>query len=82
MNAAWICRKVTFVDLTNNSIVEENLSEELARNFIGGYGIGAKILYDMMPPGADPLVPRTSLGLPRALYRDKGIFRFSLYTGS
>ena len=32
--------KLLFVDLTNNSIVEENLSEELARNFIGGYGIG------------------------------------------
>ena len=38
------------------------LSEELARNFIGGYGIGAKILYDEMPAHTDVFAPESMLG--------------------
>ncbi len=54
--------KLLFVDLTEGSIREEELSEDLARNFVGGYGIGARVLYDMMPGGADPLGPDNVLG--------------------
>ena len=54
--------KLLFVDLTTRKIEEKELSKELAKNFIGGYGIGAKILYDMMPQGADPLGPENILG--------------------
>jgi aldehyde:ferredoxin oxidoreductase len=54
--------KMLFVDLTNGKLEEKELIEELAKNFIGGYGIGAKILYDMMPAGADPLGPENVLG--------------------
>ena len=51
-----------FVDLTNNKLEERELLPELAQNFIGGYGIGAKVLYEMIPAGADPLGPRSVLG--------------------
>ncbi len=54
--------KLLFVDLTKGDIREEELSEDLARNFIGGYGIGARVLYDMIPAGADPLGPDNVLG--------------------
>lgn len=54
--------KILFVDLTNGKVEEEELTDELAENFIGGYGIGAKILYDRMPAGADPLGPDSMLG--------------------
>ncbi|MCK9444346.1 MAG: aldehyde ferredoxin oxidoreductase family protein [Tissierellaceae bacterium] len=54
--------KLLFVNLSTGEIKREDLSEELARNFIGGYGIGAKILYEMMPKGADPLGPESVLG--------------------
>ena len=54
--------KLLFVDLTEGTIREEELDEELARDFIGGYGIGARVLYDMMPGGADPLGPENVLG--------------------
>jgi len=54
--------KLLFVDLTEGTIREEELDEELARNFIGGYGIGARILYDMIPAGADALGPDNVLG--------------------
>ncbi|HHX73925.1 MAG TPA: aldehyde ferredoxin oxidoreductase, partial [Firmicutes bacterium] len=54
--------KMLFVDLSQGTLTEKPLTEKLARDFIGGYGIGAKILYDMMPPGADPLGPESVLG--------------------
>ncbi len=54
--------KLLFVDLTKGKIREEELSEDLARKFIGGYGLGARVLYDMMPGGADPLGPDNVLG--------------------
>lgn len=54
--------KMLFVNLSNGEIKEEKLTKELAKNFIGGYGFGAKILYEMMPAGADPLGPENILG--------------------
>lgn len=49
--------KMLFVNLTDGKIEEKELTRELAENFIGGYGLGSKILYDMMPAGTDPLGP-------------------------
>lgn len=54
--------KLLFVDLTNGKCREEQLDEKLCRDFMGGYGIGAKILYEGMKPGADPLGPDNMLG--------------------
>ncbi|MEJ2250252.1 MAG: aldehyde ferredoxin oxidoreductase family protein [Candidatus Lokiarchaeota archaeon] len=45
------------VDLTNNTIEETTLSEEFCRDWIGGYGFGAKVLWDELKPGVDPLGP-------------------------
>jgi aldehyde:ferredoxin oxidoreductase len=55
--------KILFVDLTTGKIQEEALSDKIIRDYIGGYGIGARILYDRMKPGADPLGPDNMLGL-------------------
>ncbi len=54
--------KMLFVDLTKGSYEEKVLTEEMARHFIGGYGLGAKILFQMMKPGADALGPDNILG--------------------
>ncbi|HHT70286.1 MAG TPA: aldehyde ferredoxin oxidoreductase family protein [Firmicutes bacterium] len=54
--------KMLFVDLTSGELKEKELTEELAWNFLGGYGLGAKILYEMMPAGTDPLGPDSVLG--------------------
>ena len=54
--------KLLFVDLTSGRITEEVLEEEVAHKYIGGYGIGAKILYERMKPGVDPLGPDNMLG--------------------
>ncbi|WP_409228500.1 aldehyde ferredoxin oxidoreductase family protein [Gudongella sp. SC589] len=54
--------KMLFVNLTDGSIEEKELSKELAEYFVGGYGFGAKILYEMMPAGVDPLGPENVMG--------------------
>jgi len=54
--------KMLFVDLTNRKTHEEDLSEEIARGFIGGYGVGARIIMERMKAGADPLGPDNILG--------------------
>lgn len=41
------------VDLTNRSVEITELSELLLWNYLGGTGIGARILYDMVKPGVD-----------------------------
>lgn len=50
------------VNLTTGDVHEEKLDEQMCRDFIGGYGIGAKLLYDRMPSGVDPLGPDNLLG--------------------
>lgn len=54
--------RLLFVDLTRGSIAEERLPEKVYRAFIGGYGLGIRILYERMKPGADPLGPENILG--------------------
>lgn len=49
--------KMLFVDLSSGKTHSEELSEELAESFIGGYGIGSRIIYERMKAGADPLGP-------------------------
>jgi aldehyde:ferredoxin oxidoreductase len=72
--------KLLFVDLTKGTLKEKALSKELSRNFIGGYGIGARLLYNMMKPGVDPLGPDNILGLISGPLNGTGAFFGSRYT--
>ena len=54
--------KMLFVDLTKKECREEVISEDLRRDFMGGYGIGARVLYEKMKPRVDPLGPDNMLG--------------------
>jgi aldehyde:ferredoxin oxidoreductase len=54
--------KILHVDLTARTITQENLDEGFYRKFLGGVGIGAKVLWDRMKPGLDPLGPENLLG--------------------
>jgi len=49
------------VDLTSGKIEKEPLSEELARNYIGGRGINVRMLYKEVKPGTDGLAPENVL---------------------
>lgn len=54
--------KILFVNLSTGEITEETPDESLYRDYLGGYGLAAKILYDRMKPGVDPLGPDNILG--------------------
>ena len=49
------------VDLTKKEVKITDLNEEWARMFIGGKGLGAKLLYESVKPGLDPLAPGNPL---------------------
>jgi aldehyde:ferredoxin oxidoreductase len=55
--------KILFVNLSTGEIREETPDESLYRDFIGGYGIGSRILYDRQKGGVDALGPDNHLGL-------------------
>ena len=54
--------KIAFVDLTKGEINVEKLDETMARDFIGGQGLGARILFERQKKGVDPLGPENILG--------------------
>jgi len=54
--------KIAFVDLDSGAIREEPLDEKMCREYIGGYGIGARILYSRQKAHVDPLGPENMLG--------------------
>ena len=55
--------KVLFVDLSRNKLKDEVLDEKLCHDFIGGYGIGARILFSRQKAGVDPLGPDNTFGI-------------------
>jgi aldehyde:ferredoxin oxidoreductase len=54
--------KILFVDLTEGKLKEEILSPDVYRGFIGGNGLGVRVLYERMRSGIDPLGPENILG--------------------
>ena len=72
--------KVAFVDLTSGSVTKESLPEQVYRRFIGGAGLGAKILYDRMKAGIDPLGPENMLGFLPGLLNGTGTPMATKYT--
>lgn len=53
--------KLLFVDLSAGTSSEIPLNERLKKDFVGGKGFGAKILYDLLPQGCEPLSPQNIL---------------------
>jgi aldehyde:ferredoxin oxidoreductase len=64
------------VDLTKSKATPQHYDESLALNFLGGRGFAAKILWDKLKQGTDPLSPEnllifaagplTAIGLPNS----------------
>ncbi len=49
--------KILYIDLTSGKTRTEPLDMDMARKFIGGCGIGERLLCDILKPGTDPLSP-------------------------
>ena len=54
--------KILNVDLSTGALKDEVLNEDLCRDYIGGYGIGARKLFSSLKPGTDALGPDNILG--------------------
>jgi aldehyde:ferredoxin oxidoreductase len=49
------------VNLSNQTIKAEAIPDKILIDFIGGRGLGSKILFDELPAGTDPLAPSNLL---------------------
>jgi len=49
--------KILRINLTTGEIKKEDLPEDLVKNYLGGRGFAAKILFDELKPGTDPFGP-------------------------
>ncbi len=76
--------KILFVNLTSGSIKEESPPEKVYREFIGGQGLGTRILYERMKPNIDPMGPDNMLGFVTGPLTGTGIHgaRFQTVTKS
>jgi aldehyde:ferredoxin oxidoreductase len=71
--------RILFVDLTNRRVHEEDLTEELTRGYVGGYGIGVRVIYERMKVGADPLGPDNILGIGTGPFTGCGLISTSRF---
>jgi len=53
--------KILRVDLNRSRLWDETLNEDYARNYVGGSGLAARYLYDMLDASTDPLGPENPL---------------------
>jgi len=53
--------KILRVDLSHSRLWDETLNEDYARYYVGGSGLAARYLYDMLDASTDPLGPESPL---------------------
>ncbi len=53
--------KLLHVDLTNREITEKPLDADVAADFIGDYGLCARLAYDFIKPGVEPLSSQNAI---------------------
>ena len=69
--------RVLHVDLSAGRVEAEDFSEDVYQKRLSGVGLGAKVLWDRMRPGSDPLGPDNILGFTTGLLTGTK----SLFTG-
>ncbi len=53
--------KTLHIDLTSGKVETKPLNMELAKEFIGGIGLGMRLLFDHSKPGTDPFSPKNPM---------------------
>lgn len=53
--------KVLRVDLSTGKMTEEQVDPHILHDFVGGNGVGVRLLYDEVPPSVKPLDPENRL---------------------
>jgi aldehyde:ferredoxin oxidoreductase len=72
--------KLLFVDLTSGAVEEETPDEDTYRRFLGGAGLGARMLYTRMKPGVDSLGPESMLGFVTGPFTATGVYGGGRFT--
>ncbi len=54
--------KILWVNLTDGTFKEEDLPEEIYRQYLGGIGLATKLIYENLPPKTDALSPESVFG--------------------
>ena len=57
-----IMGKILWIDLSAEKFEEVELAVEIYRNYLGGYGLATKLIYENMPANVDPLSPDSVIG--------------------
>lgn len=55
--------KVLWIDLSKGTFQDEEIDDKMYESYLTGVGLGARLLYDRIPAGADPLGKENILGL-------------------
>lgn len=71
--------KLLAVDLAKRSCAVEDIPPELFREYLGGYGLGVRLLLERMDPKADPLGPGNILGVAAGYLTGTGAYIASRY---
>jgi aldehyde:ferredoxin oxidoreductase len=72
--------KLLFVDLSAGTIQEESLDEGVCRMWIGGTGLGVRVLMERTSPGIDPLGPDNMLAFTTGPLTATGVYGGGRYT--
>src|SRR5512136_1203956 len=56
-----ICGKLLEIDLTSGKMKDTILSDGMVEKYLGGRGLGARLLFDTLPARTDPLSPENVL---------------------
>jgi len=56
-----ICGKLLEIDLTSGKTKSTIISDEIVEKYLGGRGLGARLLFDLLPAKTDPLSPENVL---------------------
>jgi len=58
MNLSGYMGKLLYVDLSSGQCRTEPLDPEMARDYVGAFGLNIRLAYDLLPAGVDPLSPQ------------------------
>ena len=53
--------QILYIDLSSESVKKEPLDTELAKKFLGGFGLNCKLAWDLLDPKVDPFAPENMI---------------------